>query len=67
MLHGTGDTFIPVESSREYVARIPARTRLIEVDVAQHGIAVHDDPGYLDPQTQAWQAAAIQDIADWVA
>jgi alpha-beta hydrolase superfamily lysophospholipase len=66
VLHGTADTFIPVESSREYVARIPAATRLIEVDGAQHGIAVHDDPGYSDPQTQAWQAAAIQDIADWV-
>ncbi|GAA0546957.1 alpha/beta fold hydrolase [Paractinoplanes ferrugineus] len=66
VLHGTADTFIPVESSREHVTRIPADTRLIEVDGAQHGIAVHDDPGYSDPQTQAWQAAAIQDIADWV-
>jgi pimeloyl-ACP methyl ester carboxylesterase len=67
VLHGTGDTFIPVESSREYVARIPAASRLIEIDGAQHGIAVPDDPQYLDPQTQVWQATAIQDIADWVA
>lgn len=41
-------------------------TRLIEIDGAQHGIAVHDDPQYLDPQTQRWQAQAITDIADWV-
>ncbi|GAA2471544.1 alpha/beta hydrolase [Winogradskya humida] len=66
VLHGTGDTFIPVQSSREYIAKIPASSRLIEIDGAQHGIAVPDDPGYADPQTQAWQAAAIQDIADWL-
>jgi pimeloyl-ACP methyl ester carboxylesterase len=67
VVHGTGDTFIPVQSSREYIAKIPAVSRLIEVDGAQHGIAVHDDPEYLDPQTQSWQAGAIRDIADWVA
>lgn len=67
ILHGTGDTFIPIESSREHAARMPAETHLFEIDDAQHGIAVHDDPGYLDPQTQAWQAEAITEIAGWVA
>ena len=67
VLHGTRDTFIPMESSREYVSKIPAASRLIEIEGAQHGIAVHDDPRYLDPRTQEWQAAAIRDIAEWVA
>lgn len=67
ILHGTGDTFVPIESSREHAARIPGEVQLLEVDGAQHGIAVHDDPGYLDPQTQAWQAEAITEIAGWVA
>ena len=67
VLHGTGDTFIPVQSSRDLVSCIGAHARLIEIDGAQHGIAVHDDPQYLDPQTQSWQAAAIRSIADWLA
>ncbi|MFF5085480.1 alpha/beta hydrolase [Actinoplanes sp. NPDC000266] len=66
VLHGTGDTFIPVESSRELATKLPGGSRLIEIDGAQHGIAVHDDPQYLNPQTQAWQAAAIKDIGDWI-
>lgn len=66
ILHGTKDTFIPVQSSRDYIAKIPAPARLIEIEGAQHGIAVHDDPKYLDPQTQAWQAESIQNIATWV-
>ncbi|WP_432982988.1 alpha/beta hydrolase [Dactylosporangium sp. CA-233914] len=65
VLHGTGDTFIPVQSSRDLVAKIGAHARLIEIEGAQHGIAVHDDPKYADPQTQAWQAAAIRSIAEW--
>jgi len=66
VLHGTGDTFIPVQSSRDLVERISVPAKLIEIDGAQHGIAVHDDPRYLDPQTQAWQASAIQSIAEWL-
>lgn len=66
VIHGTADTFIPVSSSREHLAKFNSETKLIEVEGAQHGIAVHDDPQYLDPQTQAWQAQAITNIADWV-
>jgi pimeloyl-ACP methyl ester carboxylesterase len=67
IIHGTGDTFIPVESSRQHAERIPGEVTLIEIEGAQHGIAVHDDPGYLDPQTQTWQADTIGLIGDWVA
>ena len=40
--------------------------RLVEIDGAQHGVAVDDDPGYLDPQTQVWQADTIDLIGNWI-
>jgi uncharacterized protein len=66
ILHGTKDTFISVDSSRAAVPLFTAPYRLVEIEGAQHGIAVHDDPQYLNPQTQEWQAFAIQTIADWI-
>jgi pimeloyl-ACP methyl ester carboxylesterase len=66
-VHGTGDTFIPVESSREYMRHVKGGAQLIEVSGAQHGFAVHDDPEYRDPQTQQWQAAVIRSVAQWLA
>lgn len=42
-----------------------AKASLIEVDGAQHGFAVHDDPRYEDPQTPQWQASVIGWVADW--
>lgn len=66
IVHGTGDTFIPVESSRWAVQKLTAEHRLIEVDGAQHGFAVHDDPSYADPQSQQWQAEVIHAVADWI-
>jgi pimeloyl-ACP methyl ester carboxylesterase len=66
VLHGTGDTFIPVQSSRDLVMKVAGPAELIEIDGAQHGIAAHDDPQYLDPRTQAWQATAIQSITAWL-
>lgn len=66
IMHGTGDTFIPVQSSRDFVNRISAPAELIEIDGAQHGIAVHDDPMYVHPQTQEWQAFAIRSISAWL-
>jgi pimeloyl-ACP methyl ester carboxylesterase len=65
-IHGTRDTFVPVDSSRWGVEQIKAEAKLIEIDGAQHGIAVHDDPQYLDPQTQTWQAQVIEAIAAWL-
>ncbi|GAA1117887.1 alpha/beta fold hydrolase [Nocardiopsis metallicus] len=66
IVHGTADTFIPVESSRRAAERISGSARLWEIDGAQHGIAVHDDPGYADPQTQRWQAEVIEEVSRWV-
>jgi uncharacterized protein len=66
-VHGTRDTFIPVGSSRAAVRQITrAQARLLEIDGAQHGFAVHDDPQYLQPQTHQWQAHVIRSVADWL-
>ena len=67
IVHGTKDTFIPIESSRTYVQQIPADARLLEVEGAQHGFAVHDDPQYLNPQTVEWQALVIREVVEWLA
>ncbi|MFB4284824.1 alpha/beta hydrolase [Nonomuraea sp. MTCD27] len=66
IVHGTGDTFIPVQSSRDAVAKFGGDARLLEIEGAQHGIAVHDDPQYADPQTQQWQADTIRTLAGWL-
>lgn len=65
-VHGTKDTFIPVESSRQASSQVAGETRLIELDGAQHGFAVHDDPTYADPQSQRWQASVIESVAEWI-
>jgi hypothetical protein len=65
-VHGTQDTFVPIASSREYIDHIKAEARLLEIDGAQHGFAVHDDPQYLNPQTQQWQAFVIRSVVDWI-
>ncbi|MFJ3882013.1 alpha/beta hydrolase [Streptomyces sp. NPDC090077] len=62
LVHGTKDTFVPVESSRRYLP-VFASAELLELDGAQHGFAVHDDPGYADPQTQIWQAQVIDRVS----
>ncbi|MGH3903653.1 MAG: alpha/beta hydrolase [Pseudonocardiaceae bacterium] len=66
IVHGTKDTFIPVESSRDAASRLTCEYKLMEIDGAQHGFAVHDDPQYLNPQSQEWQAFVIRAVADWV-
>ena len=66
LVHGTKDTFIPVESSQDADRRLTVPHRLIELEGAQHGIAVHDDPTYADPQSQAWQAEVIAAVRDWL-
>ncbi|MQA97276.1 MAG: alpha/beta fold hydrolase [Streptosporangiales bacterium] len=65
-LHGSADTFIPIESSRQAVGQLAGEAELVEIEGAQHGFAVHDDPQYLEPQTQAWQAMVIRTVADWM-
>lgn len=66
LVHGTGDTFLPVESSRTAAAALTCRNELLELEGAQHGFAVHDDPTYQEPRTQRWQAAVIAATAGWL-
>jgi uncharacterized protein len=66
VVHGTKDTFVPVEASRDAMHRFTAEHELIEIEGAQHGFAVHDDPQYLNPQSQEWQAFVIRTVTDWI-
>jgi pimeloyl-ACP methyl ester carboxylesterase len=66
VVHGTKDTFVPVEASRSAMDRFTADHKLVEIDGAQHGFAAHDDPKYLNPQSQEWQAFVIHTVTDWV-
>jgi pimeloyl-ACP methyl ester carboxylesterase len=66
IVHGTGDTFIPVDSSRTAAAQLGGEHELVEIDGAQHGFAAHNDPTYADPQSQQWQAFVIRTVADWL-
>jgi len=67
IVHGTEDTFVPVEDSRAAAQQLRVRHRLVEIEGAQHGFAVHEDPQYLNPQTRQWQASVIETITGWVA
>ncbi|MEX5633862.1 alpha/beta hydrolase [Parafrankia sp. FMc2] len=66
LVHGTKDTLVPIESSRAALAKFTAEAQLVEVEGSQHGFAVHDDPQYLQPQSQEWQAYVIRTVAQWV-
>lgn len=66
LVQGTKDTFAPVEDSREAAPLFTAEQQLVEIEGSQHGFAVHDDPQYLNPQSQAWQAFVIETIAEWI-
>lgn len=66
IVHGTEDTFVPVDTSREAAKHLRPSHKLIEIDGAQHGFAVHDDPQYLNPQSQEWQAFVIQAVREWL-
>jgi uncharacterized protein len=66
IVHGTQDTFISIESSRAAVHQFTAEHKLVEIEGAQHGFAVHNDPTYANPQSQQWQAFVIRAAAKWV-
>ncbi|MGH3974354.1 MAG: alpha/beta hydrolase [Pseudonocardiaceae bacterium] len=66
IVHGTKDTFVPVESSRAAVSQFQVQHKLVEIEGAQHGFAVHEDPQYLNPQSQEWQAFVIRTVAEWI-
>lgn len=66
IVHGTKDTFVSVEASRAAVQRFHVEHKLVEIDGAQHGFAVHDDPAYANPQSQQWQAFVIRTVTEWL-
>ncbi|GLY53586.1 alpha/beta fold hydrolase [Lentzea sp. NBRC 102530] len=66
IVHGTEDTFIPVESSREADRQLTCEHKLLELEGSQHGFAVHDDPEYAHPQSQKWQAEVIETVRGWL-
>ncbi|MER5646988.1 alpha/beta fold hydrolase [Streptosporangium sp. NPDC002524] len=66
IVHGTKDTLVPIESSRAAVPRFTAPCDLVEVEGSQHTFAVHDDPQYHNPRSQAWQTAVIRTVAEWL-
>jgi alpha-beta hydrolase superfamily lysophospholipase len=66
IVHGTKDTFVPIESSRTAVTHLSVKHELVEIKGAQHGFAVHDDPQYAEPQTQEWQAFVIRTVVAWI-
>lgn len=66
IVHGTKDTFVSIEASRAAVGQLRAEHKLVAIESAQHGFAVHDDPQYLDPQSQEWQAFVIRTVVEWI-
>lgn len=66
IVHGTQDTFVSIESSRAAVLQFAAERKLVEIEGAQHGFAMHDDPTYANPQSQKWQAFVIRTVVEWV-
>jgi alpha-beta hydrolase superfamily lysophospholipase len=66
IVHGTKDTFVSVEGSRAAAPRFRFEHRLVEIEGAQHGFAVHEDPAYANPQTQEWQAFVIGTVVEWI-
>ncbi|MFD4530379.1 alpha/beta hydrolase [Streptomyces sp. NPDC058470] len=66
IVHGTADTLVPFESSRDAVPLFNAPCELVPVEGSQHGFAVHDDPQYKDPKSQEYQALVIQTVSQWL-
>jgi hypothetical protein len=66
VVHGTKDTLVPIEGSREALTNFTAEHKLVEVEGAEHGFAVHGDPQYRNPQSQEWQAFVIRTVAEWL-
>lgn len=66
IIHGTEDTFVSIESSREAASSLRPEHKLVEIEGAQHGLAVDNDPTYANPQSQEWQKFAIQTVAEWL-
>lgn len=67
LVHGTGDTLVPIDSSRQAMTQFTCPHQLLEIEGAQHGFAVDNDPTYLNPQSQAWQSQVIDAVSQWLA
>jgi uncharacterized protein len=57
---------VSIDASREAMQRFTTERKLVEIEGAQHGFAVHDDPRYPNLQSQKWQAFVIRTVADWI-
>jgi uncharacterized protein len=66
LVHGTKDTLVPIESTMVALPKFRTEHRLVQIEGSQHGFAVHDDPQYLNPQSQEWQAFVIRTVTDWI-
>jgi pimeloyl-ACP methyl ester carboxylesterase len=66
IVHGTKDTLVPMDGTLAAVPQFKAPCRLVEVEGSQHGFAVHDDPRYLNPKSQEYQAYVIRTVAEWL-
>jgi pimeloyl-ACP methyl ester carboxylesterase len=66
IVHGTADTLVPIDTSLAAMDVLNDRSRLEQIDGAQHGFAVDGDPTYVDPQSQVWQAHVIHQVAQWI-
>lgn len=66
IVHGNADTLVPIEGSREAVTEFTSPVEFVEIDGSQHGFAVHDDPEYLNPKSQEYQAEVIGIFSHWL-
>lgn len=66
IIHGTKDTFVSVEASRTAVGRFRTEAKLVEIEGAQHGFVMHDDPSHADPRSQEWRAFVIRTVVGWL-
>ncbi len=67
IVHGNADTLVPIDGSRRAAGKFIAPVEFVKIEGAQHGFAVHDDPQYLDPRSQEYQAEVIGVVSRWLA
>uniref|UniRef100_A0AAU2ACE6 Lysophospholipase n=1 Tax=Streptomyces sp. NBC_00093 TaxID=2975649 RepID=A0AAU2ACE6_9ACTN len=66
IVHGNADTLVPIDGTLAAVPQFQVPCRLVEVEGSQHGFAVHDDPQYLNPKSQEYQAFVIRTVSEWL-
>jgi uncharacterized protein len=63
VLHGTSDSRAPFAVAQQWASRVGAH--LVPFEGAEHGLCVADDDDFTDPQTLAWQGAALTKATEW--